>query len=166
MPPLDTHPQPVQIRSPHTDKIPVVPVLHAGRLPFAAYKHFKAIPTMQSSVVVVKVKANVVTVCRFIKNQSSCFCVILKSSCFLIAAVHIVVDKGGVIAVNGVGRVEKYRFQILLDVTDFRGVLFHAVKDKFNVAAVQLHKLCFDKLCRIIVPGDTDCLRLCRQFQG
>ena len=73
MPPLDTHPQPVQIRSPHTDKIPVVPVLHAGRLPFAAYKHLKAIPTMQSSVVVVKVKANVVTVCRFIKNQSSCF---------------------------------------------------------------------------------------------
>ena len=48
---------------------------------------------------------------------------ILKSSCFLIAAVHIVVDKGGVIAVNGVGRVEKYRFQILLDVTDFRGAV-------------------------------------------
>jgi len=46
-----------------------------------------------------------------------------------------------------VGCVEKYRFQILLDVADFRGVLFHAVKDKFNVAAVQLHKLCFDKLC-------------------
>ena len=68
------------------------------------------------------------------------------------------VDKGGVIAVNGVGCVEKYRFQILLDVADFRGVLFHAVKDKFNVAAVQLHKLCFDKLCRIIVPGDTNCL--------
>ena len=68
------------------------------------------------------------------------------------------VDKGGVIAVNGVGCVEKYRFQILLDVADFRGVLFHAVKDKFNVAAVELHKLCFDKLCRIIVPGDTDCL--------
>ena len=68
------------------------------------------------------------------------------------------VDKGGVIAVNGVGRVEKYRFQILLDVTDFRGVLFHAVKDKFNVAAVQLHKLCFHKFCRVIVPGDTDSL--------
>ena len=68
------------------------------------------------------------------------------------------VDKGGVIAVNGVGCVEKYRFQILLDVADFRGVLFHAVKDKFNVAAVEFHKLCFDKLCRIIVPGDTDCL--------
>ena len=37
------------------------------------------------------------------------------------------VDKGGVIAVNGVGRVEKYRFQILLDVADFRGVLFRSV---------------------------------------
>lgn len=82
MPPLDTHPQPVQIRSPHTHKIPVVPVLHAGRLPFAAYKHFKAIPTMQSSVVVVKVKANVVTVCRFIKIKAPVFCTILKSSCF------------------------------------------------------------------------------------
>ena len=36
--------------------------------------------------------------------------------------------------------------------------MIHAVKDKFNVAAVELHKLCLDKLCRVIVPGDTDCL--------
>ena len=39
-------------------------------------------------------------------------------------------------------------------------ILFHAVKDKFNVTAVELHKLCLDKLCRVIVPGDTDCLSL------
>ncbi len=84
-----------------------------------------------SANTIVKVKANAVTVCRFIKNQSSCFLCHIKILLFLIAAVHIVVDKGGVIAVNGVGCVEKYRFQILLDVADFRGVLFHAVKDKF-----------------------------------
>ena len=78
MPPLDTHPQPIQIRSPHTHKIPVVPVLHAGWLPFAAYKYFKAIPTMQSSVVVVKVKANVITVCRFIKKSKLLFSVHIK----------------------------------------------------------------------------------------
>jgi hypothetical protein len=30
-------------------------------------------------------------------------------------------------------------------------------KDKFNWTAVELHKLCLDKLCRVIVPGDTDC---------
>ena len=28
------------------------------------------------------------------------------------------------------------------------------------MAAVELHKLCLDKLCRVIVPGDTDCLSL------
>ena len=70
------------------------------------------------------------------------------------------IDKGGIVAVNGIRRIEQHRFKILLDVADFGGILFHAVKDKFNVAAVELHKLCLDKLCRVIVPGDTDCLSL------
>ena len=69
-------------------------------------------------------------------------------------------DKGGIVAVNGIRRIEQHRFKVLFDVADFGGILFHAVKDKFNVAAVELHKLCLDKLCRVIVPGDTDCLSL------
>lgn len=56
------------------------------------------------------------------------------------------------------GALKSTAFRYCLMFADFRGVLFHAVKDKFNVAAVELHKLCFDKLCRMIVPGDTDCL--------
>ena len=65
-----------------------------------------------------------------------------------------------IIAVNGIRRIEQHRFKVLFDVADFGGILFHAVKDKFNVTAVELHKLCLDKLCRVIVPGDTDCLSL------
>ena len=68
------------------------------------------------------------------------------------------VDKGGVIAVNGVWGVEQHRFQILLDVADFGGVLTHTSKDKLNMTAVEFHKLFFHKLCRVIVPGDTDSL--------
>ena len=73
---------------------------------------------------------------------------------------YIVSDKGGIVAVNGIRRIEQHRFKVLFDIADFGGILFHAVKDKFNVTAVQLHKLCLDKLCRVIVPGDTDCLSL------
>ena len=41
-------------------------------------------------------------------------------------------DKGGIVAVNGRRGIEKHRLQILLDVTDFRCVLLHTVKHKFN----------------------------------
>ena len=43
-------------------------------------------------------------------------------------------------------------------VADFGGVLTHTSKDKLNMTAVEFHKLCFHKLCRVIVPGDTDSL--------
>ena len=42
-------------------------------------------------------------------------------------------DKGGIVAVNGIRRIEQHRFKVLFDVADFGGILFHAVKDKFNV---------------------------------
>ena len=43
-----------------------------------------------------------------------------------------------IIAVNGIRRIEQHRFKVLFDVADFGGILFHAVKDKFNVTAVEL----------------------------
>ncbi|CCL93462.1 hypothetical protein BN190_4870002 [Clostridioides difficile T14] len=57
------------------------------------------------------------------------------------AAVKVVIDKGGIIAVNGTRRVEQYRFQILLDIAHFGCVLPHAIQNKLNMAAVQLQKL-------------------------
>ena len=64
--------------------------------------------------------------------------------------------KGRIVAVHSGRGIEKHRPQVLFDVADFGGVLAHAGKDKFNVAAVKFHKPCLDKPCRIIVPGDTD----------
>ena len=67
-------------------------------------------------------------------------------------------DKCGIVVVNGGRGIEKHRPQVLLDVADFGGVFPHTVHDKLNVAAVQLHKLALYKLCRVVVPGDTDFL--------
>lgn len=55
-------------------------------------------------------------------------------------ACHIVCDKGGVIAVNGVWCVEKNRKQVFLDVAYLCGVLVHTVNHKLDMAAVELHK--------------------------
>ena len=72
-------------------------------------------------------------------------------------AVHIVRYKGRVIAANRRRGIEKGSFHVLLDVADFGGVFPHTVQYKADMFAVQLHKLCFYKLCRVVVPGDTDC---------
>ena len=64
--------------------------------------------------------------------------------------------QGRIVAVHSGRGIEKHCPQVLFDVADFGGVLAHAGKDKFNVAAVKFHKPCLDKPCRIIVPGDTD----------
>ena len=39
----------------------------------------------------------------------------------------------------------------------FGGVFLHTVQYKADMFAVQFHKFCFYKLCRVVVPGDTDC---------
>ncbi len=70
---LNPHPQPVQVLGADTYKIPVVPVLNPGRLPFAACEYVHALAAMQTAVIVGNVKANVVAVSGFVKNQSSCF---------------------------------------------------------------------------------------------
>lgn len=64
-------------------------------------------------------------------------------------------------AVGRVGSVlvaekKKRSQQVFLDVADFRSVLAQTVKDKLDVRAVQLHKLGFHQLCRVIVPGNAD----------
>ena len=53
--------------------------------------------------------------------------------------------------------IEKGSFHVLLDVADFGGVFLHTVQYKADMFAVQFHKFCFYKLCRVVVPGDTDC---------
>ena len=45
--PLNPHPQPVQVLGADTYKIPVVPVLNPGRLPFAACEYVHALAAMQ-----------------------------------------------------------------------------------------------------------------------
>ena len=65
--------------------------------------------------------------------------------------------KGRVIAANRRRGIEKGSFHVLLDVADFGGVFLHTVQYKADMLAVQLHKLCFYKLCRVVVPCDTDC---------
>ena len=60
------------------------------------------------------------------------------------------------ITVDRAGRVEQHRTEILPDVADLGGVLFHAVKDKLDMRAVQLHKLAFHQLCRVVIPGNAD----------
>ena len=65
--------------------------------------------------------------------------------------------KGRVIAANRRRGIEKGSFHVLLDVADFGGVFLHTVKHKADMLAIQLHKLCFYKLCRVVVPCDTDC---------
>ena len=72
-------------------------------------------------------------------------------------AVHIVRYKGRVIAANRRRSIEKGSFHVLLDVADFGGVFLHTVQYKADMFAVQFHKFCFYKLCRVVVPGDTDC---------
>ena len=72
-PRLNPYPQTVQVLGADTHKIPIFSVLNAGRFPFAAREHLHALATMQAAVVVGKVKANVVAVGGFIKNQSSLF---------------------------------------------------------------------------------------------
>ena len=65
--------------------------------------------------------------------------------------------KGRVIAANRRRGIEKGSFHVLLDVADFGGVFLHTVKYKADMFAVQFHKPCFYKLCRVVIPGDTDC---------
>ena len=65
--------------------------------------------------------------------------------------------KGRVIAANRRRGIEKGSFHVLLDVADFGGVFLHTVQYKADMFAVQFHKFCFYKLCRVVVPGDTDC---------
>lgn len=72
--------------------------------------------------------------------------------------ISLVRYKGGVIGADSGRGIEKGCFHVLLDVADFGGVLAQTVKDKADMLAVQFHKLCLYKLCRVIVPGDTDCL--------
>ena len=69
---------------------------------------------------------------------------------------HIVRHKGRIVTVDGAGGVEQHGPQVLLDVTDFGGVILQAVHDKLDVMAVQFQKLGLDQLCRIIVPGNPD----------
>ena len=78
---LNPHPQPVQVLGADTYKIPVVPVFNPGRLPFAACEYVHALAAMQTAVIVGNVKANVVAVSGFVKNQSSCFCLLYTSRC-------------------------------------------------------------------------------------
>ena len=40
---------------------------------------------------------------------------------------------------------------------DFGSIFLHTVQYKADMFAVQFHKFCFYKLCRVVVPGDTDC---------
>ncbi|EQJ59546.1 hypothetical protein QSK_1018 [Clostridioides difficile P29] len=177
---LNPYPQPGKVCRPNTHKIPVVPILHTGRLPFAPHKDLHAVAAMQAPVIVVYVKANVVAVSGFIKNQSSCFLCHYKillwvglQAFALVAGVigyagffrfpikcavcHIVRYKGRVIAANRRRGIEKGSFHVLLDVADFGGVFLHTVQYKADMFAVQFHKFCFYKLCRVVVPGDTDC---------
>ena len=50
---------------------------------------------------------------------------------------------------------------ILISFAHLGCVLPHAVQNKLNMAAVQLHKLGFDKFGWVVVPGNTDCLSCC-----
>ena len=69
---------------------------------------------------------------------------------------HIVRHKGRIVAVDGAGGVEQHGPQVLLDVTDFGGVIPQAVYDELDVMAAQFQELGLDQLCRIIVPGNPD----------
>ena len=52
--PLNPHPQPVQVLGADTYKIPVVPVLNPGRLPFAACEYVHALAAMHGLPVLAK----------------------------------------------------------------------------------------------------------------
>ena len=67
-------------------------------------------------------------------------------------------NKGGIVAVNSAGGIKQHRPEILPDVADLSGVLPQTVKDKLDMAAVQLHKLAFYQLCRVVVTGNADLL--------
>ena len=70
----------------------------------------------------------------------------------------IVRNQGGIVAVNSAEGIKQHRPEILPDVADLSGVLPQTVKDKLDMAAVQLHKLAFYQLCRIVVSGNADLL--------
>ena len=53
---------------------------------------------------------------------------------------HIVRHKGRIVAVDGAGRIKKHGPQVLLDVTDFGGVIPQAVHDELDVTAVQFQE--------------------------
>ena len=69
---------------------------------------------------------------------------------------HVVRHKGRIVAVDGAGGVKQHGPQVLLDVSDFGGVVPQAVHDELNVMAVQLQEFRIDNLCRVIVPGHPD----------
>src|SRR5699024_3795704 len=71
--PLNPYPQPVQVLGADSYMITVVPVLNPGRLPFAACEYVHARVAMQAAVIVGNIKAHIVAVSGFVKNQSSCF---------------------------------------------------------------------------------------------
>ena len=73
LPYLNPYPQPVQVLGADIHKIPILPVLHAGRILLAAREYLQAVAAMQAAIVIGKVKANVVTVGQFIENQGSLF---------------------------------------------------------------------------------------------
>ena len=69
---------------------------------------------------------------------------------------HVVRHKGRIVAVDGAGGVEQHGPQVLLDVTDFGGVIPQAVHDELDVMAAQFQELGLDQLCWVIVPGHPD----------
>ena len=69
---------------------------------------------------------------------------------------HVVRHKGRIVAVDGAGGVKQHGPQVLLDVSDFGGVVPQAVHDELNVMAVQLQEFRLDQFCRVIVPGHPD----------
>ena len=64
------HPQTVQVLGSDTHKIPILAVLNAGRLPFAAREYLHALAAMQPAVVVCNIKTNVVAVGTAALNEN------------------------------------------------------------------------------------------------
>ena len=153
-PRLNPHPQAGKVVGTDANQIPVVPVLNAGGLPPAAHHHVKGFPTVQAAVIVRQIKANVVTVAALVEDQCTLFHRAVLLSDF--AGVHVMGHQRGIVTVDRAGRIEQHSQQVFLDVADFRSVLAQTVKDKLDVRAVQLHKLGFHQLCRVIVPGNAD----------
>ena len=67
---------------------------------------------------------------------------------------HIVIDKSGIVAADGSRGVIQDGQQILLDIPDFGGVLFHAIQRKLDMLCVQLQEPGTDNLMREIAACD------------